>query len=89
MSSIQNQVVEMEAFQAQALEIHAKIEKEQQRLISKLEIIQTCFQETSISLENILLKERETKVARTTFQKAVTLSAKEEIGKTHTLSVSE
>jgi hypothetical protein len=74
MSSIQNQVVEMEAFQAQALEIHAKIEKEQQGLISKLEIIQTYFQETSRSLENILLKERETKVARTTFQKPVTLS---------------
>jgi len=43
MSSIQNQVVEMETFQAQALEIDAKIEKEQQGLISKLEIIQTYF----------------------------------------------
>jgi hypothetical protein len=73
MSSIQNQVVEMEAFQAQALEIHAKIEKEKHGLISKLEMIQTYFQETSRSLENILLKEGETKVARTTFQKAVTL----------------
>ena len=89
MSSIQNQVVEMETFQAQALEIHAKIEKEQQGLISKLEIIQTYFQETSKSFDSILLKEREAKVARTTFQKAVILSAKEEIGKTQKLSVSE
>ena len=88
MSSIQNQAVEMETFQAQALKIHAKIEKEQQGLISKLEIIQTYFQETSKSFDSILLKEREAKVARTTFQKAVILSAKEEIGKTQKLSVS-
>ena len=73
----------MEAFQAQALEIHAKIEKEKQGLISKLEIIQTYFQEIRRSLGNILLKERETKESKATFQKAVTLSAKEEIGKTH------
>jgi hypothetical protein len=39
MNSIQNQVVEMEIFQAQVLEIHAKIEKEQQGVISKIEII--------------------------------------------------
>jgi hypothetical protein len=82
-------VVEMKAFQAQALEIHAKIEKEQQGLISKLEIIQTYFQETSRSLENILLKERETKAAITTFQRAVTLSTKEEIGRINKLSVAE
>jgi hypothetical protein len=89
MSSIQNQVVEMETFQARALEIHAKIEKEQQGLISKLEINQTYFHETSKSFDNILLKEREAKVARTTFQKAVILSAKEEIRKTQKLYVSE
>ena len=34
-------------------------------------------------------KERETKAARTTFQKAVDFSSKEEIGKTHKLSISE
>jgi hypothetical protein len=89
MSSIQNQVVEMETFQAQALELHAKIEKEQQGLISKLEIIQTYFQETSKSFESIILKEREEKVSRTTFQKAVILSGQEEIRKTQKLFVLE
>ena len=58
-------------------------------MISKLEIIQTYFQETSKSFNSIILKEREAKVARTTFQKALILSTKEEIGKTHKLFVSE
>jgi hypothetical protein len=40
-------------------------------------------------LESILLKEREVKAARTTFQKAVALSTKEEVGETQKLSVSE
>jgi hypothetical protein len=76
MSSIKNQVVEMETIQAHALEIHPKIEKEQHGLISKIEIIQTYFQETRKSFNSILLKEREEKLLRTTFQKAVILSAK-------------
>jgi hypothetical protein len=58
-----------------------KIEKEQQGVFFNLEFIQNYFQETSKSLENILQKEREVKVARTTFQKAVALSTKEDFGK--------
>jgi hypothetical protein len=46
-----------------------------------LKFIQNYFQETSKSLESILLKEREVKEARTTFQKAVALSTKEEVGR--------
>jgi hypothetical protein len=38
-NSIQNQVVELEIFQAQVLEIHAKIEKEQQGVFFKLKFI--------------------------------------------------
>jgi hypothetical protein len=71
------------------LEIHTKIEKEQQGVFFKLEFIQNCFQEASKSLESILLKEREAKAARTTFQKAVALSTKEEVRETQKLSVSE
>jgi hypothetical protein len=88
-NSIQNQVVELEIFQYQVLEIHTKIEKEKQGVFFKLEFIQNYFQEASKSLESILLKEREVKVARTTCQKAVAFSTKEEVRETHKLSVSE
>jgi hypothetical protein len=40
-------------------------------------------------LEIILLKEREAKAAKTTFQKAVSLSTKEGVGETQKLSVSK
>jgi hypothetical protein len=40
-------------------------------------------------LENVLQKEREVKEARTTFQKEVALSTKEEVGNIHKLSISE
>jgi hypothetical protein len=88
-NSIQNQVVEIEIFKAQVLEIHTKIENEQQGVFFKLEFIQNYFQEIGKSLESILMKEREVKVARTTFQKAVVLSTKEGVGETQKLSVSE
>jgi hypothetical protein len=71
------------------LEIHTKIEKEQQGVFFNLKFIHNYFQETNKSLESILLKEREMKVARTTFQKAVALSTKEEFEETQKLYVSE
>jgi hypothetical protein len=37
----------------------------------------------------VVEKEREAKTTRTNFQKAVVFSSKEEIGKTHKLSISE
>jgi hypothetical protein len=40
-------------------------------------------------LENVLQKEREAKAARTTFQKAVALSTKEEVGRIRKSSISE
>jgi hypothetical protein len=54
-----------------------------------LEVVQKYFQETNKSLENVFQKEREAKAARTTFQKAVTFSSKEEVGKIQKLSISE
>ena len=82
-------MVELEIFQVQVLEIHTKIEKEQQGVFFKLEFIQNYFQETSKSLESILLKEREVKAAITTFKKAVALSTKEDFRETQKLSVLE
>jgi hypothetical protein len=54
-----------------------------------LEVVQNYFQETNKSLENVFQKEREAKAARTTFQKAVALSTKEEVGRILKLSISE
>jgi hypothetical protein len=87
--SITNQVVELENFRTQASEIYARIEEEQQKVFLNLEVIQNYFQESNKSLENVFQKEREAKAARTTFQKAVASSSKEEIGKTQKLSISE
>jgi hypothetical protein len=87
--SIANQVIEIENFRTQASEIYVRIEEEQQKVFSNLEVIQNYFQESNKSLENVFQKEREAKAARTTFQKAVASSSKEEIGKTQKLSISE
>jgi hypothetical protein len=88
-STISNQVVELEIFQAQVLGIHLNIEDEQQKVFLNLEVVQNYFQEINKSLENVLQKEREVKAARMTFQKAVALSTKEEVGKIQKLSISE
>jgi len=89
LDSIQNQVIDMKVFQAKVLEVHTKIEAEQHKLISKVEVIQNYFQEVSQSFDSILLKEKEAKVARTTFEKAAILSTKEEVSKTQKLSITE
>jgi hypothetical protein len=71
------------------LGIYLKIEEEQQKVFLNLEVVQNYFQETNKSLENVFQKEREAKAARTTFQKAVALSTKEEVGRIQKLSISE
>jgi hypothetical protein len=58
-------------------------------LISKIEIIQRCFQEASKSLDNIILLEKEAKAERNTFQKAVACSRNREMLKYLKLSVTE
>jgi hypothetical protein len=87
--SITNQVIEIEHFRMQASEIYANIEEEEQKVFCNLEIIQNYFQESNRSMEQVFQKEREAKAARTTFQKAVTSSLKDEIGKNQKLSISE
>jgi hypothetical protein len=58
-------------------------------VFSNLEVIQNYFQDSNKYLENVFQKEREAKETRTTFQKAVASSLKEEIGKTQKLSIFE
>jgi hypothetical protein len=76
-------------FQAQELEVHQKLEIVQQDLFSKVGIIQDYFREMIQSLDNILFREKEANVARTTFQKAVISSAREEVPITPRLTVVE
>jgi hypothetical protein len=71
------------------LEIYLKIEEEQQKVFLNLEVVQNYFQETNKSLENVFQKEREAKEARTTFQKVVAFSSKEEARKIRKLSIYE
>jgi hypothetical protein len=63
-------------FQAQALEVHHKLEATQQSLFSKVGIIQDYFQEMDQSLDNISFREKEATAARATFQKAVVSSSR-------------
>jgi hypothetical protein len=86
---IANQVIEIENFRTQASEIYEKIEEEQHKVFCNLEIIQNYFLESNKSIENVFQKERQTKAARNTFQKAVASSLKEEIGKNKKLSISK
>ena len=69
--------------------IHLKIEEEQEKVFLNMEVVHNYFQETNKSLENVLQKKREGKAARTTFQKAVALSTKEEVGRIRKLSILE
>jgi hypothetical protein len=69
--------------------VHSKIEVEQQKLISKIEIIQSYFQEANNAFDNIILKEKEAKAARVTLQKAIIYSASEETSKTTKISATE
>jgi hypothetical protein len=71
LKSIEGQVVNITTFQAQALEVHEKLQAEQQNMLSKIEIVQNYFLEVSHSLDNIVLKEKEATIARAAFQKAV------------------
>jgi hypothetical protein len=38
--SMEDHIIDLKSFQAQSLEVHSKIEIEQRKLISKIEIIQ-------------------------------------------------
>ena len=67
LNSIKGQVIDLKVFQDQSLEIHEKVEAEQQKVISQVEIIQNYFQETSNDFDNVIFKEKEAKVARATF----------------------
>jgi hypothetical protein len=69
--------------------VHSKIEIEQQKLISKIEIVQNYFQGVDNAFDNIILREKEAKVARITLQKEIIYSTGEEVPKTTKVSATE
>ena len=75
-SSTDKMVVDTTMFQAQALEVLRKLEIAQQSLLSKVKIVQNHSQVMDEKLSNIVLREREAIIARTTFQEAVISSTK-------------
>jgi hypothetical protein len=86
---MEGQVIDLKSFQAQSLEVYSKIEVEQQKLISKIDIIQSYFQEADNVFDNIILKEKEAKEARVTLQNAIIYSISEETSKTTKISATE
>jgi hypothetical protein len=73
---VEGTTVEMETFQAQALEVHEKLESSQQDIFTKMEAIQNCYRVSDLSLNNIYIKEREAHSARSKFQEAILLGPK-------------
>ena len=58
LKSIEGQVVNITTFQAQALELHEKLQAEQQNMLSKIGIVQNYFLEVSHSLDSIVLRKK-------------------------------
>jgi hypothetical protein len=77
----ENTTVDMAVFQAQALEVHEKLESTQQNLFTKVEAVQNYYRVVDHSLNNIYIKEREAIAARATFQEAFVSSTKEEVAR--------
>jgi hypothetical protein len=88
-SSTEKIGVDIVLFQAQELEVLKKLEIAQQSLLSKVKIIQNHSQVMDEALSNIVLREREAIIARTTFQEAVISLAKEGRAMASGLSISE
>jgi hypothetical protein len=88
-SSNEKMVVDIALFQDQSLEVLKKLKISQQSLLSKVKIVQNHSQVMDEALSNIVLREREAIVSRTTFQEVVISSAREGSTMVSGLSISE
>jgi hypothetical protein len=99
---MEDQIIDLKYFQAQSLEVHSKIEIEQWKLISKIEIIQNYFLEVdnafeniilrekeAKAVENIILREKEAKTVRIALQKEIIYSTGEDVPKNTKVSATE
>jgi len=81
--------VNITTFQSQVLEVHEKLQVEQQNILSKIEIVQYYFLEISHSLDNITLREKEATTTHASFQREVAFSTREEVLATPKMTVEE
>ena len=88
-SQIEKEVVDISAFQAQALEVHEKLGSAERSLLTKIEGIQDYYRLVEHSLDNICIKEKDPIAARVTFQEVVLSAGKEEVVRVTTLSLSK
>jgi predicted nucleic acid-binding protein len=86
---VEGTIVYMEFFQAQALEVHEKMESAQRDIFTKVEAIQNCYRVVDLSHNKIYIKEREAHAYRAKFQEAIFIVPKYHVSAAPRLSLSK
>ena len=86
---VEGTTVEMEDFQAHALDVHENLESFEQDIFMKVEAFQNCYRVVYLSLNNIYIKERESLATRAKFQEAIFLVPRDYVSEVPRLSLSE
>jgi glutamyl-tRNA reductase len=86
---VEGTTVEMEDFQAHALDVHENLESFRQDIFMKVEAFQNCYRVVYLSLNNIYIKEREALATRAKFQEAIFLVPRDYVSEVPRLSLSE
>ena len=81
--------MEMEDFQAHALDVHENLESFRKDIFMKVEAFQNCYRVVYLSLNNIYIKERESLVSQDKFQEAILLVPRDDVIEVPRLSLSE
>ena len=85
---VEGTTVEMEDFQAHALDVHENLESFRQDIFMKVEAFQNCYRVVYLSLNNIYIKEREALATRAKFQEAIFLVPRDYVSEVPRLSLS-
>ena len=86
---VESQVIDIEIFQSQAIEIRKSVSAAQQGLLAKVETIQNNFQLIDRVLENLTLREKDVGAARIAFQEAIIATTRRETGSSSRFSISD
>ena len=86
---VEGTTIDMEIFQAQALEVHENMESAQQDIFTKVESIQNCYRVVDLSHNKIYIKEREAHASRAKFQEAIFIVPKYDVSTAPRLSLSK
>ena len=85
----ESKVINIGMFQSQAMEIRGRVSAAQRNLLAKVEVIRDNCLLVNQVLENLSVRERESRAARVTFQEAVIATNNRESGITPRFSISE